>query len=59
MKKTYIAPQSANESMYTEMMLASSITAIGGNSEIEIGTGDIPEEADVKDDSFFGGNIFE
>ena len=59
MKKTYIAPQSANESMYTEMMLAGSIKTIGGDSGIGFGDEETPDEADVKDNSLFGGNIFE
>ena len=53
MKKNYIAPSVYVQMIHAENMIAASITKIGGDAGIEIGTGEIPTEADVK------GNIFE
>ena len=53
MKKNYIAPSVYVQMIHAENMIAASITKIGGDANIGIGTGDIPTEADVK------GNLFE
>lgn len=59
MKKTYIIPVLYVHHVQIETMIAASITGVGGNSTIELGTGDTPEEADVKDGNFFGESIFD
>ena len=41
-----------------ETMIAASITGIGGDANIQKGTGETPEEADVKG-SFYGETIFD
>ena len=44
----------------TETMIAASITGVGGNSGIGMGSEEvIPEVADVKEGNFFGESIFE
>ena len=53
MKKTYIAPELYMQLIQAEQMIAASITAVGGNSGIDMGTGETPAEADVKG-NFFG-----
>ena len=58
MKKNYIAPELGTELVEEESMMAASITSVGGDSGIEIGTGETPEEADVKG-NFYGESIFE
>ena len=58
MKKTYLTPLTIVEFTQAETMIAASITKIGGNSGIEVGTGDTPEEADVKEFDFFGDKAF-
>jgi len=56
MKKTYIIPLTQVETAQAEMMMAVSITSINGDAGIELGDGDIvPEEADVKEYSGYGG----
>ena len=63
MKKNYIAPSVYVQMIHAENMIAASITTIGGNAGIGIGTGDIPTEADVKgnlfEENIFGESIFE
>ncbi len=56
--KKYIAPALDELNVNAEMMIAGSITDIGGNSGIEFGTEDTPTEADVKG-SFYGETIFD
>lgn len=53
MKKTYIAPQMEVTQVGMVQMLAASIVSVGGDSDLNIGEGDIPTSADVK------GSIFE
>ena len=53
MKKNYIAPSVYVQMIHAENMIAASVTGIGGNAGIGLGTGDIPTDADVK------GNLFE
>lgn len=48
MKKTYISPALELMQAEVQQMLAASITNVGGDSGIELGTGDTPVEADVK-----------
>lgn len=60
MKKTYITPVTDICQMDAEQMVAASITEVGGNSGIEMGTGETPEEADIKEaGNFFGESIFD
>ena len=58
MKKTYIIPATKVESAFAEQMIASSITHIEGESNLPIGNGEIPTDADVKesDDGFWDGD---
>ena len=49
MKKTYIIPATKVESAVVEQMLANSITQVGGDSGLGIGTGETPTNADVKE----------
>ena len=58
MKKTYITPLTIVEFTQAESMMAVSITNIGGDSGIQVGTGETPEEADVKEFDFFGDKTF-
>ena len=58
MKKTYISPVMDVTYMVAEQMIAASITVIGGDSNIEIGTETPPTEADVKG-NFYGETIFD
>ncbi|MBO7069497.1 MAG: hypothetical protein J6W52_12635 [Bacteroidaceae bacterium] len=58
MKKTYITPQAQVELALVETMIVASITTVGGDANIEIGEGEVPDEADVKGYNF-GENIFE
>lgn len=58
MKKTYISPAMDVTYMVAEQMIANSITNVGGNSGIGIGTGETPGEADVKG-NFYGESIFD
>ena len=57
MKKTYIIPVIEISLGVVEQMIASSITHIEGESNLPIGTGEIPTDADVKesDDNFWDG----
>ena len=49
-KKTYISPAIKNETaLETESMIAASITDVGGDSGIGIGTGETPTNADTKE----------
>ena len=58
MKKTYISPAMDVTYMVAEQMIANSITNVGGNSGIGIGTGETPTDADVKG-NFYGESIFD
>ena len=58
MKKNYIIPALQPMSMDVERMVAASVTNIGGNSGIEIGTGDAPETAEAPGNPF-GESIFD
>jgi hypothetical protein len=49
MKKTYIIPATKTESAVVEQMLANSITRISGDSGLELGNGEAPGDADVKE----------
>ena len=49
MKKTYIIPATKVEAAVIEEMIAASITGIGGDSGIGLGTGETPIDADVKE----------
>ena len=60
MKKTYMTPALYVHHVQTETMIAASITGVGGNSGIGMGSEEvIPVEADVKEGNFFGESIFE
>lgn len=60
MKKTYIIPALSEHNVQTEMLIAASITSVGGNSGIGMGEGETPTEADVKDGgNYFGETIFD
>ena len=59
MKKTYIIPELTVQLMHAEQMIAASITKVGGDAQIELGSGDTPTEADVKSGSFYGETIFD
>ena len=52
MKKTYIAPLMEVEVLFEDEMLATSITDIAGDSGMELGTGDVPTDADVSEQIF-------
>ena len=52
MKKTYIIPTTEVTFVVAEQMIANSITAVGGNSGIGLGDGEVPGEADVKGNSY-------
>lgn len=58
MKKSYIIPATKVEYAVAEQMLAASITNVGGDTEIKLGTGDVPGTADVKE-SIFEENAFD
>ena len=58
MKKTYISPAMDVTYMVAEQMIANSITKVGGDSGIGIGTGETPTDADVKG-NFYGESIFD
>ena len=58
MKKTYIFPATKVESAVAEQMIAASVTNIGGDSGLEINTGEIPDEGDAKEFDFFGEEAF-
>lgn len=49
MKKTYIIPATKVEFAVVEQMLAASIRQVGGDSGLQIGTGETPTNADVKE----------
>ena len=55
MKKTYIIPATKVESTVVEEMIAASITGIGGDSDLGLGKGDAPDDADVK--AFFDDDL--
>lgn len=59
MKKTYMTPALSEQHIMVEMLIAASITGVGGNSGIQMGGEDIPDEADVKDGYDFGESIFD
>ena len=60
MKKTYMTPAVYVHHVQTETMIAASITGVGGNSGIGMGTENvIPVEADVKEGNYFGESIFD
>ena len=50
MKKTYINPMIEVSLAEVEQIIAASITDIAGNSDLGLGDGEIPDEADVKGD---------
>ena len=52
MKKTYIIPTTEVTFVVADQMIANSITDVGGNSGIGLGDGEVPEEADVKGNSY-------
>ena len=58
MKKTYIIPATKASSAMPVQIIAASITTIGGDSGLEINTGEIPDEGDVKEFDFFGDEAF-
>ena len=39
-------------------MIAASITGIGGDAELKLGEGEVPDDADVKEFDFFGDEAF-
>ena len=47
-KKNYIAPVLYFEDMETEKMICNSIAAIEGDSGLELGIGDVPEDAESR-----------
>jgi len=49
MKKNYIIPASQISYGDVEQMIASSITNIGGESNLPFGSDDTPDNADVKE----------
>ncbi len=60
MKKTYMTPALSEHTIQTEMLIAASITSVGGNSGIQMGNEETPTEADVKDGgNYFGETIFD
>ena len=59
MKKTYMTPALSEQIVENEMLMAASVTKIGGNSDITWGEGEAPTEADVKEGSYFGESIFD
>ena len=59
MKKTYMSPALNKQTIMTEKLISASITTVGGNSGIQMGEGETPEEADVKEGNFFGESIFD
>lgn len=52
MKKTYIAPVVEGVMMDAEEILAASVTSVGGDSGLGLGTGETPTEADAKSSIF-------
>ena len=52
MKKTYIIPTTEVTFVVAEQMIANSITGVGGDSDIDLGDGEVPGEADVKGNSY-------
>ncbi len=54
----YIAPALQELNVNVEMMIAGSITGIGGDSGLQKGEGEVPTDADVKG-SFYGETIFD
>ena len=52
MKKTYIIPAMIVVPFVATQVIAASITGIGGNSGLEIGDGEIPGTADIKEFDF-------
>ena len=57
-KKTYIIPAAKMSSAVAVQIIAASITNIGGDADLEINTGEIPDEGDVKEFDFFGDEAF-
>ena len=57
MKKTYLIPVTEISHGVAEQMIAASITNISGDSDLPIGTDEVPSEADVKEsgNSFWDG----
>ena len=58
MKKTYIIPAMDVTNIVATQMVATSITSIGGNSDLVFGDGDAPGSADAPANPF-GDAIFE
>ena len=52
MKKTYIVPAMDVTTLDVVHMIANSVKHIGGNSGLELGTEETPDEADVKETPF-------
>ena len=48
MKKTYIVPSMELSQGVVAQMIAASITRVEGDSKIQLGTGEVPGNADVK-----------
>ena len=48
MKKDYISPEVNVTYVEALSMIAASVTEVGGNSDIEMGEGEAPDEADAK-----------
>ena len=48
-KKTYIIPATKVEYADVEQMIAASITGVSGDSNLPIGSGTAPDDADVKE----------
>ena len=59
MKKAYINPAIEVSLAEVEQIIAASITKVGGDADLQIGTGETPNDADVKESGFFGDNIFD
>ena len=58
MKKTYIIPVTEVSFAEAEQIIAASITKIGGDADLGINTGEVPDEGDVKEFDFFGEEVF-
>lgn len=46
--KAYITPESTIETMAGEQLICASVTGIGGDSGIEMGVDETPDEADSR-----------
>ncbi len=60
MKKTYSAPEVYTYVTMPENLIAASIKTVSGNSGIQMGTGETPTDADVKDGgNYYGESLFD